>query len=261
MRSVTSILTADTDTDSDTDDSYLRYQLQLSGVYVVVCAYRSILPRIDLERYCLFDTSWSNVFLGRSAATIAEICFAGQIALLLNKLGEIHGHPIVQMTSYTIVPAITIAQACCWYGILTLNFLAHAIEETIWAVMSAVVGLLLSTFIIFGTVDAQVWYLSVGGIAAITLYVYFMMKVDVPMYIEKWRTSTRLGKELMSIRIGRQDAWSRRVVTKEWKHWEPEVAWLTGYFSCAVWTSIALVHLSFDGDSGAGIVQEQLMNV
>jgi len=40
---------------------------------VFVCAYRSILPRIDLERYCLFDTPWSNVVLGRSAATIAEV--------------------------------------------------------------------------------------------------------------------------------------------------------------------------------------------
>lgn len=70
MRSVTSI-TADSDTDYDT--SYLQTQLQLSGVYVLVCAYRSILPRIDLERYCLFDTPWSNVVLGRSAATIAEV--------------------------------------------------------------------------------------------------------------------------------------------------------------------------------------------
>ena len=193
-------------------------------------------------------------------SSLQKICFAGQIALLLNKLGEIHGHPIVQMVSYTIVPAITIAQACCWYGVCTLNFLAHAIEESIWAVMSAVVALMLSTFIIFGTADAQVWYLSVVGIASITLYASFMMKVDVPMYIEKWRTSTRLGKERMPFHIGRKDAWSRRVVTKEWKHWEPEVAWLTGYFSTAVWTSILLCNLSLDGDSGAGI-QERLMGV
>ena len=57
-----------------------------------------------------------------------------------------------------------------------------------------------------------------------------------------------------------KDAWSRRVVTKEWKHWEPEVAWLTGYFSTAVWTSILICNLCLDGDSGVRI-QERLMGV
>jgi len=73
--------------DDDDDDSstahhpYQRYHLFLSGIYVFVCAYRSFLPRIDLERYCLFDTRLSSIFLGRLAATVAELAFSMQLAL------------------------------------------------------------------------------------------------------------------------------------------------------------------------------------
>lgn len=86
-RSVTGITA-----DSDSDASYLQTQLQLSGVYVLVCAYRSILPRIDLERYCLFDTPWSNVVLGRSAATIAEVSVLSRISYLLQLVYIIFEH-------------------------------------------------------------------------------------------------------------------------------------------------------------------------
>ena len=42
-------------------------QLVLSGVYVLVCAYRSVLPRVDLERLVIVDTRLSSIFLGRTA--------------------------------------------------------------------------------------------------------------------------------------------------------------------------------------------------
>ena len=59
-----------------------RLQLALSGVYVLVCAYRSLLPRVDLERLVVVDSPLSSVFLGRTAATLAEVCFALQLGLL-----------------------------------------------------------------------------------------------------------------------------------------------------------------------------------
>src|SRR4029079_2974210 len=61
----------------------LSWQLLMSGVFVGVCAFRSWLPRIDLQRYCLVDSPLSSTFLGRSAATVAEVCFAAQVALAL----------------------------------------------------------------------------------------------------------------------------------------------------------------------------------
>jgi hypothetical protein len=45
----------------------------LSGAYVFGCAFRSILPRADVQRICLFDTWLSSVMIGRSVATVAEL--------------------------------------------------------------------------------------------------------------------------------------------------------------------------------------------
>src|SRR5215469_3152007 len=50
----------------------------LSSVYVLGCAFRSLLPRADVERICLFNTWLSSVLVGRSVATVAELCFAVQ---------------------------------------------------------------------------------------------------------------------------------------------------------------------------------------
>ena len=44
--------------------------LLLCAAYVIGCAFRSILPRADVQRICLFDTWLSSVFVGRSVATV-----------------------------------------------------------------------------------------------------------------------------------------------------------------------------------------------
>jgi hypothetical protein len=41
-----------------------------------------------------------------------------------------------------------------------------------------------------------------------------------------------------------RDAIERRIAVRDWNKWQPEVAWLTGYFSFAVWLSLALVHFT-----------------
>src|SRR5262249_520284 len=53
-----------------------QLMLFLCAAYVFGCAFRSLLPRADVQRICLFDTWLSSVVIGRSVATAAEICFA-----------------------------------------------------------------------------------------------------------------------------------------------------------------------------------------
>src|ERR1700752_2006789 len=62
--------------------------LLLCAAYVFGCAFRSVLPRADVQRICLFDHWLSSVFVGRSVATVAEICFAAQWAGILSWLGH-----------------------------------------------------------------------------------------------------------------------------------------------------------------------------
>jgi nitrate reductase gamma subunit len=56
----------------------LELMVLLCAAYVFGCAFRSLLPRADVQRICLFDTWLSSIVVGRSVATIAEVCFALQ---------------------------------------------------------------------------------------------------------------------------------------------------------------------------------------
>ncbi len=51
--------------------------LLFCAAYVFGCAFRSLLPRADVQRICLFDTWLSSVMVGRSVATVAEVSLRG----------------------------------------------------------------------------------------------------------------------------------------------------------------------------------------
>ena len=65
--------------------------LLLCATYVFGCAFRSLLPRADVQRICLFDTWPSDVLIGRTVATMAEIGFVAQWAIILHALGTTAG--------------------------------------------------------------------------------------------------------------------------------------------------------------------------
>src|SRR5215510_9152465 len=120
--------------------SHIELMLLLCAAYVFGCAFRSFLPRADVQRICLFDTWLSSVVIGRSVATVAEVCFAVQWAMVLHQLSGIAGEGTALAVAWLIVPLILVAQCCSWYGVLTTNYLANAIENSIWAVAFLVAG-------------------------------------------------------------------------------------------------------------------------
>src|SRR4029450_10684653 len=69
----------------------MELMLLLCAAYVFGCAFRSVLPRADVQRICLFDTWLSSVLVGRSVATVAEVCFIVQWAIILQQIGAITG--------------------------------------------------------------------------------------------------------------------------------------------------------------------------
>jgi hypothetical protein len=119
----------------------VKLMLFLCAAYVFGCAFRSFFPRADVQRLCLFDTWLSSVVVGRSVATVAELCFAAQWAIVLHQLGSIAGVDATSNVAGTVVPLIVVAQCCSWYGVSTTNHLAHAIENSIWAVAFLAVGI------------------------------------------------------------------------------------------------------------------------
>ena len=119
---------------------YAETQLLLSGVYVGVCGFRSLFPRVDLERVCLWDTWLSAIVLGRTAATIAELCFALQCGLFVQRLAEITGMPMAGGGGADIRAAGARRRAGCWYAVLSLNHIGHAIEESLWALIMLILS-------------------------------------------------------------------------------------------------------------------------
>src|SRR5262245_23271598 len=158
--------------------SYVIQQLWLSGIFAAACAFRSVLPRVDLERQCLWNSPLSSIFVGRSVATVAELCFAGQCALLMAKLSALTGNASLHVVGWVIVPLILLAQVCCWYAVISLNHLGHAIEEILWSVKVFLVALGLG--LTWEQMPTDVRILSGVGMVACASAALVMLAVDVP---------------------------------------------------------------------------------
>jgi hypothetical protein len=220
--------------------------LLLCAAYVFGCAFRSLLPRADVQRICLFDTWLSSVVVGRSVATVAELSFAAQWALVLHQLGGVAGVDTALHVAWAIVPVIFVAQCCSWYGVLTTNYLANAIENSIWAVAFLAVGIALCRLL--PEFDGLVRVALVVAITGIAGYLAFLMTIDVPMYLSRWQAALADGSKVLRPLEGLRDASTRWVVTHDFAQWKDEIPWMSLYFSAAVWASLALcVCYSFAG--------------
>ena len=220
--------------------AYRGWHLLLAGVYAGVCAFRSFFPRVDLERTVMVDHWLSSIVLGRTAATIAEMCFTAQLALVLLEASTVV--PWLYPIGVAILPLIAVAQVACWMGALTGNHLWHAVEELLWTAM----------VLLMGVAGAGLWmhfgfgvrvFVGVGWLGCLSAVVV-MSGLDVPMYIRRWRTETQAGTKFLSVGEGFVDALHRREPTGSWEVWRHEVAWMTPYFSASVWLSLFLARFS-----------------
>lgn len=215
--------------------------LLLSGGYVAICAFRSILPRADVQRICLYDSWLSSVMVGRTVATIAELCFVAQWALLVREIGESKGSRLAVALSYGAVPVIAVAETFSWYAVLSTNYLGNVVEESIWAMTGA--ALALSLAILWRRCRGPLQHVLSGALACSLMYVTFMCLVDVPMYVSRWRADEAAGRSYLSLSAGIHDVATRWIVVRSWSEWGEEMPWMTLYFTVAVWISIALLRL------------------
>jgi hypothetical protein len=128
---------------------------------------------------------------------------------------------------------------CCWYAVISLNHLGHAIEEILWSVLAFLVALSLG--LTLGQMPAGGRILSGFGMVACVGAAFLMLAVDVPMYLTRWRQGRSSGVRYLSLMEGLSDALQRRRVAHRWSEWRPEVPWMSLYFSVGVWLSLCLV--------------------
>jgi hypothetical protein len=218
---------------------YAETQLVLSGVYVGVCGFRSIFPRVDLERVCLWDTWLSAILLGRIAATVAEVCFALQCTLFVQRLSEIVRIPALNAAADMFMPLVIIAELACWYAVLSLDHIGHAVEESLWALMMLALSAATGTAALAARGPLRVMlilcFLTYGVAAALTTI------FDVRMYLRRRRDHP--ADRQLTLAAGFVDSRRRWHATWAWGVWREEVAWMTLYFSFGVWTSLAMVLL------------------
>jgi hypothetical protein len=220
--------------------SVRRLQLQLSAVYVFGCAFRSVFPVFDVPRICMFDSWLSSVIVGRSVATLAELCFVGQWALVLRETSRTTRSVVAKIAWLALVPLIAIAETCSWYSVLTTSNLGHVAEESIWGLSAAL--LVASMVVIWPRCTATRRPVLVAWCVAGVAYIAFMFFVDVPMYWSRWIADEASGRHYMSIVEGVRDVSVHGIISYRWDDWKSEVVWMSLYFSVAVWLSIALIH-------------------
>jgi hypothetical protein len=215
-----------------------RWQLLLSAGYVLGCAWRSLLPVYDVPRLVMVDSFWSSVIVGRSVATVAELCFAAQWALLLRALSASAGSATGLAVSRAVLPLIVTAETFSWYSVLTTSNIGHVVEESLWGLCAAL--LVLSVVLAWPRVErAHRPLLAFGGASALA-YAIYLFGVDVPMYLSRWLADEAAGRGALGVAQGFVDASTRWVVSHRWEDWRGESLWMSLYFSVGVWLSMAL---------------------
>lgn len=219
-----------------------RRQLLLSGIYVFGCAYRSAFPLYDVGRISLFDSGLSSIVLGRSVATIAELSFVAQWALMLHHFAVKGGKASARSIALLLVPLIALAELCCWYSVLTTANVGQVCEALLWTATGAlaVIAMWLLLPVSSGLQRRMLLTWSIAAAA----YVVFMCCFDVPMYWSRWMADRAHPRPFFGLMQGLVDAAERRVVSYRWADWRGEIAWMSLYFSVAVWASISLVSVS-----------------
>jgi hypothetical protein len=207
-----------------------RRLLWLAAIYVLGCGFRSVLPMVDVPRLCLHDPWIARIVVGRSVATVAELAFAAQWALLLREAGAVRA-------SRSVLPLIAGAEVLSWFAVLTQNDLFHALENSVWPLTVVIAVFFLATRWPYESERGRMTILGAVGCAA--AYVVFMAAYVVPMYLARWQPD----QTYLSVADGVGQVLQRCTVEHDWALWWQDAAWLTPYFTVCVWLSIALAHV------------------
>jgi len=218
-----------------------RLQLGLSAVYVGGCAWRSAFPVHDVPRVCLLDSWMSTVIVGRTVATLAELAFVAQWALLLREIARAAGSAVGGRAAAALLGVIVVAEGFSWHAVLTRSNFGHVVEESLWGACAA--ALVVYLLALWPRSDARLRLLIAACSVAGLTYVAFMFAVDVPMYWARWTAEVARKEPALTILDGALDAAQPCTVSHDWEHWRTEIPWMSLYFTVAVWISLAFIHV------------------
>lgn len=218
-----------------------------SFFYVFVCAFRSFFPRADVQKIVIWDTWFSSIFVGRTLATIAELVFVAQWYIVIYYIAELTKDEFVKRTSKYFLLLIAIAECFSWYAVITTNYIGNSIEESLWGIAYILIGFSIYRLRVhfISSMKLAMNYAIVGCV----LYVAFMFKIDVPMYIGRFIKDSQNGKQYLGIIDGLIDLNTSWHVTRDINDWATEIPWQSLYFTFAVLVSISLCYIPLSKNS------------
>ncbi len=216
-----------------------RWQVPLCGIYVIVCALRGFSPKADVQRICLTDSFFASVLVGRSIATLGEVAFVAQWALLLAEWARATRSRGALVAARLAVPIILVAEICSWYAVITTSFLGNAFEQSLWTLTATSVTV--GAIAVWRRADPSHRRFLMVCIVMGAAYVLFMTTVDVPMYLQRYLADTAAGRRYFGFSDGMHDLATRWIVTFQWSEWHREIPWMSLYFSVEVWLSISFL--------------------
>jgi len=216
-------------------------------VFTFVCAYRSVLPRVDVPRTCWFDTPLNWVLFGRLAATLAEVAWATQMGLVLRRLAMcLHSRGEISVAcsarcsraGILVIAFACIAECCSWTNLITENNLFAVFEQFLWSVLflTTAVGI---------AVLLRLW--PAGGGWSWRLFAIFALCSGLEqayeafgLYLPRFLEDQADHKVYQSFLPGLRQLAECHTTSQSLDVWASDAAWMTHYFSVGVWSSIWL---------------------
>eukprot|EP01084_Bolivina_argentea_P272568 464121_1 len=239
----------DAPTQVQTKGEYKIFKLS-AIIFTIICAYRAVMPRIDVTRVCWFDTPANWILFGRITACIAEICWALQMGLLLRRFALVMYLPKYgkhfERAGISVIIIACIAECNSWANLITENNFFAVIEQFLWMVLFEITGigmiLLLKSLSYKTSTLTSYWIFG-----AIMIIIGLEQAYEAfGLYLVRYLQDENNHKIYYGFSDGLKKLTQCNQVTQNIADWDGDAPWMTGYFSIGVWSSIWLFIAPFN---------------
>jgi len=233
-------------------------------VFTIVCAYRALLPRIDVTRTCWYSSPLNWVLFGRLAAHVAEVCWATQMGLLLRRLGIcLAGRGLASnrvcmraaVSGLIVIALALVAECWSWTNLITQNNIFAVVEQAIWLVLFLITGI--GFMLLLPCWPGRPWSYWVFGILAVAMGIEQGYEA-FGLYFQRYLSDEANGVHYSAFAAGVRSLASCATVTRDINAWSGDLPWMTGYFSAGVWSSIWLASAPLPGPTESPLAPRRL---
>lgn len=217
-------------------------------IFTLVCAYRAVLPRVDVPRLCFIPGPLSWTIWGRVAATIAELAWAFQMGRYLAQLGSsLHSSGLAterasaraRAAGFTVVALAATAECCSWTNLITKDNLFAVFEQSLWAVLFFITGA--GSLALLPKWSGRPRGTGHRLVAVVLIVTGLEQGFEAfGLYLTRYLADERAGVVYDAFWHGFKVLWTCAEVSQDFRDWVADASWMTTYFSIGVWSSIWL---------------------